>query len=56
MYAIRSYYEQAIRRMRVALSEMSIQGIKTNIALHQELMYDAHFIEGGASIHSYNFV
>jgi acetyl-CoA carboxylase, biotin carboxylase subunit len=43
--------EQAIRRMRIALSEMSIQGIKTNIALHQELMLDARFNEGGTSIH-----
>jgi len=43
--------EQAIRRMRIALSEMSIEGIKTNIALHQELMNDARFIEGGTSIH-----
>jgi acetyl-CoA carboxylase biotin carboxylase subunit len=33
--------DQAIRRMRIALSEMSIEGIKTNIALHQELMHDA---------------
>ena len=43
--------EQAIRRMRIALSEMSIDGIKTNIALHQELMYDAGFIKGGTNIH-----
>ena len=43
--------EQAIRRMRIALSEMSIDGIKTNIALHQELMYDAGFIKGGINIH-----
>ncbi len=43
--------EQAIRRMRIALSEMSIEGIKTNIPLHQELMQDARFIEGGTSIH-----
>ncbi|MBK5914882.1 acetyl-CoA carboxylase biotin carboxylase subunit [Rhodocyclus purpureus] len=43
--------EQAIRRMRIALSEMSIDGIKTNIALHQELMQDARFVEGGTSIH-----
>ena len=43
--------DQAIRRMRIALSEMSIQGIKTNIPLHQELMQDARFIEGGTSIH-----
>ena len=43
--------DQAIRRMRIALSEMSIQGIKTNIALHQELMFDARFNEGGTAIH-----
>ena len=43
--------EQAIRRMRIALSEMTVQGIKTNIPLHQELMLDARFIEGGTSIH-----
>ncbi|MDX9706572.1 MAG: acetyl-CoA carboxylase biotin carboxylase subunit [Azospira sp.] len=43
--------EQAIRRMRIALSEMSVDGIKTNIALHQELMMDANFVTGGTSIH-----
>ena len=43
--------EQAIRRMRIALSEMSVEGIKTNIALHQELMMDANFVKGGTSIH-----
>ncbi|MCL2022073.1 MAG: acetyl-CoA carboxylase biotin carboxylase subunit [Betaproteobacteria bacterium] len=43
--------EQAIRRMRVALSEMGVEGIKTNIPLHQELMLDANFVIGGTSIH-----
>ena len=43
--------EQAIRRMRIALSEMVVEGIKTNIPLHQELMYDASFVKGGTSIH-----
>ncbi|NMF87513.1 acetyl-CoA carboxylase biotin carboxylase subunit [Aromatoleum petrolei] len=43
--------EQAIRRMRIALSEMAVEGIKTNVPLHQELMLDARFIEGGTSIH-----
>ncbi len=43
--------EQAIARMRIALSEMVVDGIKTNIALHRELMTDAKFIEGGTSIH-----
>lgn len=43
--------EQAIRRMRIALSEMMVDGIKTNIPLHQELMLDERFIQGGTSIH-----
>ncbi|MEY3201166.1 MAG: hypothetical protein RIR70_716 [Pseudomonadota bacterium] len=43
--------DQAIRRMRIALSEMVVEGIKTNIPLHQELMMDARFMEGGTSIH-----
>lgn len=43
--------QQAIARMRIALSEMVVQGIKTNIPLHQELMNDAAFIEGATSIH-----
>jgi acetyl-CoA carboxylase biotin carboxylase subunit len=43
--------DQAIRRMRIALSEMMVDGIKTNIPLHQDLMLDERFIKGGASIH-----
>ena len=43
--------EQAIRRMRIALSEMMVDGIKTNIPLHQELLLDERFIQGGTSIH-----
>jgi len=43
--------EQAIKRMRIALSEMAVEGIKTNIPLHQELMLDLRFIKGGTSIH-----
>ncbi|CAB1370659.1 acetyl-CoA carboxylase biotin carboxylase subunit [Denitratisoma oestradiolicum] len=43
--------EQAIRRMRIALSEMMVGGIKTNIPLHQELMLDERFVLGGTSIH-----
>ena len=43
--------EQAIARMRTALSEMVVEGINTNIPLHQELMNDAAFIRGGTSIH-----
>jgi len=43
--------EQALARMRVALSEMVVEGIKTNIPLHQELLVDDKFIRGGTSIH-----
>ncbi|HXZ96996.1 MAG TPA: acetyl-CoA carboxylase biotin carboxylase subunit [Burkholderiales bacterium] len=43
--------QQAIARMRIALSEMVVEGIKTNIPLHQELMLDAAFLRGVTSIH-----
>jgi acetyl-CoA carboxylase, biotin carboxylase subunit len=43
--------DQAIRRMRIALSEMVVEGIKTNIPLHQELLTDARVVRGGVSIH-----
>jgi acetyl-CoA carboxylase biotin carboxylase subunit len=43
--------DQAIRRMRIALSEMVLEGINTNIALHRELLHDSRFLRGGTSIH-----
>jgi acetyl-CoA carboxylase biotin carboxylase subunit len=43
--------DQALARMRVALSEMVVEGIQTNIPLHQELLVDTRFIKGGTSIH-----
>ena len=43
--------EQAIRRMRIALSEMAVDGIQTNITLHLELLHDLRFMRGGTSIH-----
>jgi len=43
--------EQALARMRVALSETVVEGIQTNIPLHRELMVDAKFMEGGTPIH-----
>ena len=43
--------EQAIARMRVALSEMIVEGIQTNLPLHQELMLDTSFMRGATSIH-----
>ncbi len=41
----------ALARMRGALSEVVIDGIKTNIPLHQELLRDAAFQTGGVNIH-----
>jgi len=43
--------EQAMSRMRIALSEMVVEGILTNIPLHRELLNDARFMKGGVSIH-----
>ena len=43
--------EQALARMRTALSETVVEGIHTNIPLHRELMIDAGFCAGGTSIH-----
>ena len=43
--------EQAIARMRIALSEMVVEGIQTNLALHRELLNDTRFLRGGVSIH-----
>jgi acetyl-CoA carboxylase biotin carboxylase subunit len=41
----------AMARMRIALSEIYIEGINTNIELHQDIMRDAAFKEGGVNIH-----
>ena len=43
--------ESALRRMRMALMEMYIEGIKTNISLHQKLLDDSAFQAGGTNIH-----
>jgi acetyl-CoA carboxylase biotin carboxylase subunit len=43
--------ESAIARMRIALQEMVIGGIRTNIPLQLEIMKDAAFQAGGANIH-----
>jgi acetyl-CoA carboxylase, biotin carboxylase subunit len=43
--------EQAMARMRIALSETVIEGILTNVPLHRELMLDTKFMQGGTSIH-----
>lgn len=41
----------ALARMRNALDEIVIEGIKTNISLHQKLLKDDAFIKGGTNIH-----
>ncbi len=41
----------ALRRMSMALSEIIIDGIKTNIPLHQKLVTNAAFMAGGTDIH-----
>jgi len=43
--------ETAIARMKNALGEMVIEGIKTNVALHQEIFNHAAFQKGGLDIH-----
>ena len=43
--------EEAMAKMRVALAEVAINGIKTNTALHRDLFVDPGFAQGGVSIH-----
>ncbi|CAE6703518.1 Biotin carboxylase [Paraburkholderia nemoris] len=43
--------EEALARMRIALSEMRIEGIRTNVPLHQAMLEDQGFAEGGVDIH-----
>jgi acetyl-CoA carboxylase biotin carboxylase subunit len=41
----------AIARMRIALSEMVVEGIKTNVPLQQRILADGGFQTGGQNIH-----
>ncbi len=43
--------EIAIARMRQALDEIVVEGIKTNIPLQKEIMRDENFQRGGSNIH-----
>ena len=43
--------DAAIARMRNALAEIVIEGIKTNVPLHQEIFQHAAFQKGGTDIH-----
>ncbi|MBZ5487979.1 acetyl-CoA carboxylase biotin carboxylase subunit [Halomonas aquamarina] len=43
--------ETALTRMRNALDELLVEGIKTNIDLQKDLVRDSHFRQGGVNIH-----
>lgn len=43
--------EIAIAKMKNAIKEIVIEGIKTNIPLHQKILNDPKFIQGGVNIH-----
>ena len=43
--------ELAVAKMRVAMAELAITGIKTNADLHRDLFRDPGFSDGGVSIH-----
>ena len=43
--------EAAIARMRGALAELVVDGIKTNAPLHRRILGDARFLDGGTDIH-----
>jgi acetyl-CoA carboxylase biotin carboxylase subunit len=43
--------EAALAKMRQALDELVVDGIRTNAALHRELVTDTSFMAGGVSIH-----
>ncbi len=42
---------EALARMRTALGEMRVEGVRTNLALHGELLEEAGFAAGGVNIH-----
>jgi len=43
--------DMAIARMRVALDEMVLDGIRSNVPLHKWLLWDPGFLRGGFNIH-----
>jgi acetyl-CoA carboxylase biotin carboxylase subunit len=43
--------DEALARMRNALDEIVVDGIKTNIPLHRDLVRDEGFCKGGINIH-----
>lgn len=51
LIAYGSNRQEAIARIRNALDEIVIEGIHTNIELHQYLLHDKGFVQGGTNIH-----
>lgn len=51
LIAYGSTRQEAIARMQNALDEIVVEGIKTNIPMHRELMKDPNFIQGATNIH-----
>jgi len=43
--------DEAVARMRLALSELRVEGIRTNVQLHQAMLEDEGFCAGGVDIH-----
>jgi len=43
--------DEAMARMRNALDEIVVDGIKTNVPLHRDLVRDKGFVKGGVNIH-----
>ena len=43
--------DHALLRLRNALAETRIDGIRTNLALHQDLLHDANLVKGGTNLH-----
>ncbi|AOO82681.1 acetyl-CoA carboxylase biotin carboxylase subunit [Bosea vaviloviae] len=43
--------QEALARLTVALSEMRVEGVSTNLPLHRRIVTDPGFMEGGVDIH-----
>lgn len=43
--------DEALARLRVALAEMRVDGIDTNLAVHRAILRDPEFLKGGSDIH-----
>jgi len=43
--------EEALARLEVALAEMRVEGVTTNLSLHQDIVADPAFREGSVDIH-----